>query len=160
MKYIKCYEDYSIYTNDIFWGTVGAGILVISKNTGRILLGLRSSQVNEPNTWGIFGGQLDDMETNDPKKAALIELEEETGYRGKINLIDGEIFTKTDTDGNNIFTYYNYIGIIQDEYTPVLDWENDDYKWLTFDELLKLRKKHFGLEFLIKNSKNLIKKYT
>jgi len=50
MKYIKLFEDHSIYTNDIFWGTIASGILPISKSTGRILIPFRSKYVNEPNT--------------------------------------------------------------------------------------------------------------
>lgn len=163
MKHIKNFkqlnEDHSVYTNDVFWGTVGAGTLLISRKTKRILIGLRSKYVNEPHTWSNFGGQLDDMITNDPKQGCLTELEEETGYTGKIELIDAYIFEKKDDDGKNIFTYYNYIGIVDDEFEPILNWENSDYKWVTFDELLKVSPKHFGLEGLMENSKELIKKY-
>ena len=160
MKYLKLLEDHSIYTNDRFWGTIASGILPIAKSTGRILIPFRSKYVNEPNTWGTFGGKLDDMKTNDPKKAAKIELEEEAGYGGNIKLINAYIYKKKDQEGNNIFTYYNYIGIIDDEFEPILNWETESYKWVTFEELLSIEPKHFGLKGLIENSKDLIKRYS
>ena len=160
MKHIKFFENFQVYTNNGFWGTIGAGILPIAKDTKRILVPLRSDYVNEPNTYGVWGGMLDDMETNDPKKAAKTEFKEESGYSNKIEMIPAFVFKKTGDGGNDIFRYHNYIGIIETEFTPVLDWETKDYKWLTFNELLDLEPKHFGLKSLINNSKELIKKYS
>jgi len=100
------------------------------------------------------------METNDPKKTAKIELEEEAGYGGNVKLINAYIYKKKDQEGNNIFTYYNYIGIIDDEFEPILNWETESYKWVTFEELLSIEPKHFGLKGLIENSKDLIKRYS
>ena len=136
-----------------FWGDAGAGILIISKDTKRILVAYRSSYVNEPNTWVVFGGAVQD--STDMKESALRELEEETGYNGEINLIPAYIF-KTKT-----FEYHNFIGIISKEFEPELDWENDNYKWITFDELLKIEPKHFGLISLLKDKESLdiIKEY-
>jgi hypothetical protein len=70
-KLFKTFEDIqteigfgtaAYYDNDSdekFWGNLGAGILPISR-TGRILIAYRSLDVNEPHTWGIFGGKLDE----------------------------------------------------------------------------------------------------
>mgnify|MGYP000450397913 CR=1 FL=1 len=160
MNHIKLFEDFSVYTNDKFWGTIGAGILPIAKDTGRILVPLRSDYVNEPNTYGVWGGMLDDMETNDPIKAAKIEFKEESGYTNSIEVIPAFVFKKVDDNGNDIFRYHNYIGIIECEFTPVLDWESKGYEWLTFNELMDLEPKHFGLKSLIENSKELIRKYS
>ena len=157
MKYIKTFENHSIINNQ-FWGTIGAGILPFSKKTDRFLLTLRSEFVKEPETWGTWGGKLDDMETNDPREAAKIEFKEESDYSGKIKLIDAYIYKKKDDNGNVIFKYYNYIGIIDEEFEPVLDWETSDYKWLTVEELYNIEPKHFGLDALLKNSKEIIYK--
>lgn len=135
-----------------YWGKAGAGVLPIAKDTGRVLVPLRSRYVNEPNTFGVWGGAVDPGES--PKAAAKREFAEETGYRGTMKMVPAYTFK----DGD--FSYHNFIGLLDSEFEPRLDWENDDYKWLTFDELLKLRPKHFGLEGLIKNSKALIRKYT
>lgn len=113
-RYILEASDYTLYANDSgskFWGNIGAGVLAISKNTGRILISYRSKYVNEPNTWGVVGGKLDD-DKNPPKKAANREFKEETGYAGKLELIPAYIFK---TKG---FAYHNFIGIISDEFNP------------------------------------------
>jgi len=52
---------------------------------------------------------------------------------------------------NGKFKYYNFIGVIEDEFTPELDWESEDYKWVDQDELFKHKNKHFGLENLLKD---------
>lgn len=59
-------------------------------------------------------------------------------------------------------TPYNFIGILDEEFNPILDWETKDYKWCSFDEMIKLEPKHFGLKLLLEDKKslNLIKKYS
>jgi len=129
-----------------FWGNAGAGVLPICPRTGRILVGLRSPHVNEPNTWGVFGGAIDAGE--DPKKAALREIEEELGYRGDIDLFPAYVFT---SPGGG-FRYSNFIGLVDEEFEPKLNWETALAEWVTWDELQRLRPKHFGLEALLKHS--------
>ena len=153
MKYIKVHKvksDSTLYDNDSgenFWGNIGAGILCVCKKTKRILIGYRSKEVNEPHTWGVIGGKLDE-ETN-IKKVALREFKEETEFKGKIKLIPAYIFQ---TKG---FKYHNFIGIINTEFKPKLDWETEKVKWVTFDQLLKIKPKHFGLKKLLKDKKSL-----
>jgi 8-oxo-dGTP pyrophosphatase MutT (NUDIX family) len=140
MKFIKKYNQFIL--EKIYWGKIGAGILPICIKTGRFLVGLRSDDVMEPNTWGIFGGKLDiDEGINETIKiAALRELEEETKFKGDIELIEGYVFK----DEN--FSYHNFFGIVQYEFEPILNWENDDAIWINYDELMNLNNKHFGLE--------------
>lgn len=133
---------------EAYWGTAAAGILPIAKDTGRILVAMRSSYVNEPNTYGVWGGAIHADET--PKEGAKREFTEETKYKGSLKMIEAYRFE----DGT--FMYQNFIGIVEYEFKPHLDWETESYVWLDFDELLKLRPKHFGLESLIKNSRSLI----
>jgi len=120
------------------------------------LLNLRSSYVLEPNTYGVYGGKLDDEVEDEAGviSAAKREFNEETGYDGKIDIVPSYIYRY-----KNVFTYYNFIGIIEDEFEPELDWESDGYKWLTLKEFLEIEPKHFGLQELIKNDINTIKKY-
>lgn len=56
---------------------------------------------------------------------------------------------------NKTFEYHNFLTIIEDEFTPKLNWESECYKWVTFDELLKLNKKHPGLELLLKDNNSI-----
>lgn len=157
MKYLENYAAYANKQGDKFWGDYAAGTLVYCKSTKRFLVTLRSVYVNEPGTIGIFGGALDDYIQNDLEETAKREFMEETGYEGYIKLIPLYKFVTP----NKSFEYQNYLGLIEDEFEPELDWENEDYYWLTFDELLNKENKHFGLELLLKDTKSIeiIKKY-
>ena len=143
---IKSSKLFENLTPEGRWGNIGAGILPYSKKTNRFLISLRSDYVLEPNTWGVWGGKLDGVDSDNVEKAAIREFREETGYGGNLKIIPSYIFRESK------FTYYNFIGIIENEFVPNLDWETSDYKWVTFDELIHLNPKHFGLEKLLKNS--------
>lgn len=148
----------SIFTNtsgDKFWGDLAAGILPIAKDSGKILLSYRSKYVNEPNTWGIWGGAVDKIEDS-VLNTARKEFKEETKFSGTIILIPSFIFKSP----NNTFEYHNFIGILDSEFIPKLDWETEKFKWVTFDEMLLLPNKHFGLKSLINNDLNTIKHYS
>ena len=160
-------EDYTNPSGEAFWGAAGAGILPIAKSTGRILIGLRSRSVNEPHTWGVFGGAIDKGEQ--PGKAAKREMKEELGYREQVKLLPAYVFS---SPGGG-FRFSNFIGLIEDEFKPTLDWETETTKWVTYDELVAMpvmpwaaakrggskRELHPGLGALIKNSGALIKKH-
>jgi 8-oxo-dGTP pyrophosphatase MutT (NUDIX family) len=158
MIYLKTYEQYGSgnyaefdnNNNEPFWGNIAAGVLPYSKTTKKFLLNYRSEYVNEPHTWGIWGGKLDDDENI--KDTVIREFEEESGFNNNIELIDAYIFKNPTGD----FKYYNFIGLIENEFEPILDWESEDYKWVTIDELYNQDNLHFGLEKLLKESKNII----
>ena len=163
MKYVKKWDNFVnslIKESNGFWGNQASGILPICESTGRILIGLRSLNVNEPHTWGNFGGAigLDDNgmeeESLSPKDNALKEMEEELGYYGDIRLIDSYIFEQ---DG---FRYSNYIGLVREEFEPELNWETETTKWVSFDELLSQNDKHYGLIAHIENSSEQLKKHS
>ena len=86
-----------------FWGKQGAGFLFFAKSTGRFLIGYRSGNVEQPHTWGTFGGAIDSGEN--PAKAGLREAEEEIGFNGKVQVVPIYIFRKND------FSYFNFIFI-------------------------------------------------
>lgn len=136
-----------------YWGKEGSGAILLSKKTGNFLFGLRSEYVNEPGTWSGFGGKIDYGE--DPEKSALREIEEETGYNGSIKLEPLNIYK----DGN--FSYYNYIGIVDDEFSPRLNWENDTFDWVSFNQWPNPL--HFGTKYALNHSpdklKEIYKKY-
>ncbi|NPV13062.1 MAG: NUDIX hydrolase [Ignavibacteria bacterium] len=121
----------------------------VKKKTKRILLNYRSKYVNEPYTWGIYGGKLDSDE--DIINTVKREFLEESGYDGQIDLIPAYVFRSV----NGTFEYHNFIGVINDEFEPELDWESEGYKWVTFDELLSIKPKHFGLEELLADSQSI-----
>lgn len=154
MKYIKKFESFTHTNGKTFWGSIGAGIIPVCTETKRILLGFRSSEVMEPHTWGGFGGKLDIDEGIDEniKEASLRELQEETEYVGDITLINAFVYKH----GN--FEYHNFFGIVPNEFEPILNWENEKYEWFTYDELIDLKNKHFGLVSLLKESDKLLRK--
>lgn len=125
------------------WGNQGAGILPISKTTGRLLLNFRSQHVNEGRQWGVWGGKVDE---DDITTAAKREFMEETGYSGNLQMIPAYRYSEPG------FLYQNFIGILDDEFEPELNWESEGFKWVNISELVHIRPMHFGLVALLKNS--------
>lgn len=158
MKRIKTFglfeADYHNSKGGKFWGDEGAGILPICNTTGRILVAMRSDAVNEPNTWGIFGGKIDHNE-EPPIEAARRELMEESGYVGKLDIHPAFVWVSPD----KTFKYSNFIGVVDHEFDPEYDWETAYAEWMTLQEFLSAEPKHFGLKALISNSLDLIKKF-
>lgn len=132
-----------------FWGNTGAGVLFLAKDTGRFLVFLRSGGVNEPGTWNLSGGKLDQEEEEIPnrlagaKEAAAREVEEETGYDGEYKLKLLHVFRHKD------FRYYNFLVIVPFEFTPQLNWEHDTSKWVDYGDWPSPL--HFGLADVIRH---------
>ena len=129
-----------------FYGNAGAGVLVYCTSTNRFLLGLRSKLVNEPNTWGTFGGKIEG--DTDPKMAALRELKEETGYNGNVDLQLFDVFQS----GN--FKFYNFLGKVEEEFSPTLDWENESAEWFSLNDFPP--NLHFGTKRLLDKLNKII----
>ena len=127
-----------------FWGRQGAGCLILAKSTGRILVAHRSGAVQEPNTWGTWGGAIDIDE--DPKSAVLRELKEESGYAGKVLSTDPLFVFKSGS-----FSYHNFLITVPEEFIPKLDWETQGYKWCASLRSIP-RPRHAGLVALLNNS--------
>jgi 8-oxo-dGTP pyrophosphatase MutT (NUDIX family) len=128
--------------NTGFWGDRGAGAIFYSRKSKRFMLGYRSHEVLQPHTLGTFGGAIDGKEAI--KAAIKREIVEETGYDKPFKLKALYVYKK------GAFSYYNYIAIIDDEFTPKLNWENEDAPWMTLSEIQKSRKLHFGMQHLLK----------
>ena len=122
-----------------------AGCLIFCFTTKRFLVARRSVFVQEPLTWGTWGGSADEGESD--SDCAIRELSEETGYEGELELIP--VFKFTDGD----FSYQNYIAIVQREFEPVLTWETSDYRWLSLNNFPKPF--HCGLESLLNDPKTI-----
>jgi 8-oxo-dGTP pyrophosphatase MutT (NUDIX family)/spore germination cell wall hydrolase CwlJ-like protein len=138
--------------NDKYWdsGLGAAGCIFVAKDTGRILLSHRSDSVNEPNTWGTWGGKIDESET--PAQAVIREIEEETGYDGRYKL--SPLWTFKDHEAG--FKYHNYLAIIEFEFTPKLNWETDNSEWVEWGEWPSPM--HFGLQSLLQHAGDTIHK--
>ena len=105
-----------------FWGRAAAGSILYSRSTGRFCLAHRSPSVLEPNTWGMWGGAMDSGES--PEDAARRELVEETGYTGSAEF--HPLWTFEHSSG---FRYYNFLALVDREFSPKMDWETQGYKW-------------------------------
>lgn len=127
-------------SDDRFWGNKGAGIIPYCPKTKRFLLALRSQYVNEPGTWGLLGGKIDNDEN--PLDAAKRELSEEINYHGKLDIK----FLKLFQSGN--FKFHNFLGIVEEEFSPTeLDWETEKVQWFALNEFPD--NLHFGIKFII-----------
>jgi hypothetical protein len=138
-----------------FWGKAGAGIMPLALSTGRILLPFRSRYVEQPHTWGgTWGGAIDSKE--DPATAAKREFQEESNYYGNIKIIPLYVFE----DSKSNFKYYNFLGLVPDEFDPQLNWETEDADWFTLDNLPSPI--HFGLKGILNDPKSqkIIKHYS
>lgn len=155
MKYIISEQQYSLILSQSydlklfeslneskFWGNAGAGALIIAKSTGRMLIPKRSAFVNEPGTWGTWGGAIDPGETGE--EAVRRELYEESGYSGEMGIIPLHVFKH-----ESGFRYYNFLVIVDDEFSPSLNWETERFGWFTMNNLPKPL--HFGLKGVFSN---------
>jgi len=152
--------------NPEYWGKAGAGIIPLAKSTKRFLIPLRSGHVLEPHTYGTIGGKLDSLydedmdyddwdepQLEDPETAALREFEEETGQSSrKIKTLIPLLVFEDESVG---FQYFNFLGVVNDEFDAISNWETDHWEWVTFEELLELDPLHFGLEAVLADEHSL-----
>lgn len=125
-----------------YWGKKGAGCLLVSMKTGRILIPKRSALVLEPGTWGVFGGAIDPGENE--KQAVCREVHEEAGRKidpSSLNVL------YTFTDESKGFKYTTYVGTVEDEFLPILNWESSDARWFEFGNWPSPL--HYGLEEIL-----------
>jgi hypothetical protein len=53
------------------------------------------------------------------------------------------------------FQYFNFLGVVNDEFDAISNWETDHWEWVTFEELLELDPLHFGLEAVLADEHSL-----
>ena len=120
-----------------FWGEEGAGCVFWCPKTKRVLLAKRSADVNEPHTWGTWGGAVDKGES--PRDSVRREAEEECGVAPQ-----SIIRVWTWQDPQSAFRYHNYVCVVDKEFAPKLNWETTTYVWTTLDN--PPNPLHFGLK--------------
>jgi 8-oxo-dGTP pyrophosphatase MutT (NUDIX family) len=106
-------------------GISAAGVLFLSKSTGRCLFQLRNSDKKGKHTWGFWGGMMDDGETT--YDTIQRELMEEIGLvpeLKKLNPID--VYQSKDKN----FMYYSFVYLVDDEFIPNLNKESAGYAWV------------------------------
>lgn len=130
-----------------FFGSAGAGCIFLARSTGRILLCHRSEYVEQPGDWGNWGGAINKGE--DPLAAVQREAHEETGNGGPFEFVPLYVFAK------DAFRYFNFLCIVDEEFTPALDWESQGYKWCEFGQWPQPL--HFGLVSLFNDADSVAK---
>jgi 8-oxo-dGTP pyrophosphatase MutT (NUDIX family) len=133
-----------------FWGARGAGCIFFAQDTKKFLIAHRSAYVQSPHTWGTWGGAIDRGET--PIQAVTREAHEEAGYHGPIKFVPLLVFQARD-DGKVVFQYYNFLAIVDQEFTPELNWETQGYEWVDFGDWPEPL--HFGMQQLLSDSRSV-----
>lgn len=139
-------DHYAARDETGFFGAQAAGAILMARTTGRIMLVLRSKDVEEPFTWGNCGGAMHAHEK--PEAKARTEIQQETGYTGRVELVPLYVFRKPTSRGE--FRYYNFLGIVEDEFEPHLGWEADDHEWCEFGDWP--HPLHFGIEGILRDA--------
>ena len=89
------------------------------------MLQKRSKACTHPGTWGFFGGKSEEDER--PVDTLLREIAEEIGVTPEIQrIIPVNKFTAP--SGN--FEYNSFVITIDDEFTPILNSESEDFCWV------------------------------
>jgi 8-oxo-dGTP pyrophosphatase MutT (NUDIX family) len=138
-----------------FWGKAGAGALIMARTTGRLLLQLRGDYVEQPNTWGGWGGAIDAGLS--PESAMQKEIEQETGLKSSQirEIIPLYIFRHPSG-----FRYYNFLVTVDDEFiprpSPTNEWEISGFRWVKYGQWPSPL--HFGLQILLQRSGKKIRK--
>jgi ADP-ribose pyrophosphatase YjhB (NUDIX family) len=78
--------------------------------------------VEQPGTWGTWGGAIDEQE--DPADAVKREVQEEAGYSGPLRLIPLRVFRHPSG-----FRYHNFLALVPQEFEPQLNWETQGSRW-------------------------------
>lgn len=99
-----------------------AGAVIYCPDTGRFLYVKRSETGDAPNTWACLGGGVDRGETI--MEAIKREFMEEAQ-------VDTDTFVlypfyRFDAPG---FSYYNFIGVCDEEFEPTLNHEHTEFVW-------------------------------
>lgn len=151
MKFNELFENDKQHAKALkttgFWGAAGAGCMIIARDTGRICMPKRSHAVEQPGTWGTWGGAIDGKEN--PEVAAEREVREEAGYHGDLDLIPLFVFKK------NSFRYFNFLAVVEHEFEPKLNWETASYRWCELDDLPSPL--HFGVQGILADPDSVLK---
>jgi len=111
---------------------IGAGCLFYALSTGNVLLNLRSDLEDDPNTWGTWGG----LENNTFDESAVgtmkREVIEECGF---IFDISDYLILPVVKYYNKEIIYYNYLIVIENEFTPILSNESFGFEWENLENI-------------------------
>lgn len=145
LKLYKFSQNLNPERTEPFFGSRAAGLFLICQEDNTAFLLKRSSYVNEPGTWGIPGGKVEEGE--DLKEAAIREVNEEVGGLPSLGkLLD----TLTYKEEDFTFTTFVYSISLEEKkrWSPVLNWESTEFRWFPLSALPS--NLHFGVKFIKK----------
>ena len=134
----------------------GAGILFVCPSTKKVLLLLRAEGGEDANVWCSLGGKGELGET--PMETAVREVWEEGQIGPKqYKLVEEPLRINQNTP---TFKFITYLGLVDQEFSPVINYEHTDAKWFSFDEIWQIPL-HYGIKaiFTDEKNKNFINKY-
>ena len=106
----------------------GVGTFIYATSTSRYLFLLRDTS-KYSGTWGLAGGKID---TGEQLLTSLHrELIEELGY----DFIDVKVIPiEKFTSDNGHFSYNTFLIPVEEEFTPVLNYEHRGYCWVRLED--------------------------
>jgi 8-oxo-dGTP diphosphatase len=119
------------------WGHFGAaGVLLRHEDesgTRRFFVARRSMRSHDGGTWGVPGGAMHDNET--PADAALREFHEEIGYE-----LEDFVVVDVFEDDHGGWSYWTVFVDVAERHEgrESLNWETDEVRWVTADQLVEL----------------------
>jgi len=109
---------------------IGAGVILIDKKTGDILLGRRSFQSPSPNTYSPFGGTFEPKD-GDPKTTAKREFGEETGSSEEYEISKTPFYVQDSPK----LTFYSYLGLVDSKFPVHINKEHITFGWFPIEHL-------------------------
>jgi uncharacterized protein len=124
-----------------------AGILCFSKSTSRFLLIQRSHEVDTARgKWSFPAGFV--RRGEDPQTASFREFVNQTDFDGEMEVdLLAEVYDEEYSE-----TFHAFLGFVEAEFTPVLDFKAQQFKWVTLKELLSTKNLHPGVAALLKDN--------
>ena len=107
----------------------GEVALAVPDHKDKFLLLKRSQENSSSGEWTFPGGKIEENEAE--REAAIRELQEETGLKGKIVNSGNEYIGEGELGYWKIYPFHIKVKSKKVE----LDYEHSEYKWLSIDEL-------------------------
>ena len=109
---------------------IGAGVFLIDKKSGKILLCQRSKDSSFPMYWAVFGGTFENKDVT-PKKTAKREFWEETDVKSKFKISKEPFYVNS----NRFIDFYTYLGISNGQPEIRINEESLSYGWFHLNQL-------------------------
>jgi len=105
-----------------------SGCILLSEDTKRILLQLRTPDRKRKNYWGFWGGGSENDEL--PVQTIERELTEELGFLPEITKFY-PLHKMVSNDES--FEYDTFLATVPHEFTPQINGESEGYAWVNYD---------------------------